>query len=91
MAALELAVSHLHSLGLAHNDLNPKNVVPNTDYMPVLIDFGSCQYIGRDMGPSRGTIGWTDEQEPYTTSEARHDTFALKKFRTWLETPTFDL
>lgn len=43
MQALESAIRHLHSLGWAHNDLNPGNVLVNKAGMPVLVDFGSAR------------------------------------------------
>jgi serine/threonine protein kinase len=89
MAALESAIQHLHSIGLAHNDINPGNILIDHNGNPVLIDFGSCREIGRELGASRGTSGWIEgEMADYTTSEARHDTFALEKIRAWLENPT---
>lgn len=45
-AQLESAVSHLHSLGMAHNDINPRNIMIK-DGDPILIDFGSCQPYGK--------------------------------------------
>ncbi|KAK4107089.1 kinase-like protein [Canariomyces notabilis] len=88
MAALESAVKHLHSLGLAHNDINPRNILVDANGMPVLADFGSCNRIGEKLGLSRGTRGWIEgDMKDYTTSEARHDTFAVEKIRAWLENP----
>ncbi|KAK4233214.1 kinase-like protein [Achaetomium macrosporum] len=75
MAALESAIRRLHSLGVAHNDLNPGNVLVNAEGMPVLIDFGSCRAVGEKLGPSRGTAGWIE------------DLHALEKIRTWLNNP----
>ncbi|KAK1768718.1 kinase-like domain-containing protein [Phialemonium atrogriseum] len=84
--ALESAIHHLHSLGWAHNDLNPTNVLVNDSEsgggMPVLIDFDSAREIGRLLGTFRGTTGWIDGQiEDYTTSKKEHDIFALEKMR----------
>jgi serine/threonine protein kinase len=88
MNALESAVRHLHSLGLAHNDINPRNILVDANGMPVLADFGSCNKIGQKLGLSRGTRGWIEgDMKDYTTSEARHDTFAVEKIRAWLENP----
>src|SRR5688572_2172638 len=77
MAALEAGIRHLHSLGLAHNDINPANIMVDESRMPVLVDFGSCKEIGQKLTISRGTDGWTDSEEDYSTSEPRHDLFAL--------------
>lgn len=95
MNALVSAIYHLHSLGWAHNDLNPTHVlVDDSDAgggMPVLIDFGSASEIGRLLGTSRGASGWIEGRiEVYTTSTKEHDIFALEKMRLWLDNPTFD-
>ena len=84
MAKLGEAVHHLHSLGLAHNDVNPNNVMLDEAGDPVLIDFGSCQpFEGRLM--QAGTTGWCDG--PIHFSDKRHDDVALGKMRKWLEDP----
>ncbi|KAK0627423.1 kinase-like domain-containing protein [Immersiella caudata] len=44
--ALESAVAYLHKLGLAHNDINPYNIMIKDGGIPILIDFGSCQPFG---------------------------------------------
>lgn len=90
MTALESAVRHLHSIGLAHNDINPANILVNSHGLPVLVDFGSCREIGQKLTTSRGTPGWVDDEDDYATSETRHDLFAIEKIRTWLEQPVFD-
>ncbi|KFH44832.1 cell division protein kinase-like protein [Hapsidospora chrysogenum ATCC 11550] len=91
MELLESAVHHLHSLGLAHNDLNPTNVLLAEDGRPILIDFGSARRIGDKLSTSRGTKGWIScPMEDYATSETQHDIFALAKLRAWLDNPTFE-
>ncbi|KAF2452746.1 kinase-like domain-containing protein [Lineolata rhizophorae] len=91
MEAFESAINHLHSLGWAHNDLNPGTILVNEAGMPVLIDFGSSHEIGKKLTTSRGTKGWIDEDmKDYTTSERRHDISALDKIRSWLDKPTFE-
>lgn len=80
--ALESAVAHIHSLGLAHNDINPHNIMVK-DGMPVLIDFGACQPFGGRL-QSVGTPGWC--MDDIRTSELKHDTYGLQKVREWLET-----
>ncbi|CAM1509511.1 Fc.00g032500.m01.CDS01 [Cosmosporella sp. VM-42] len=79
--ALESAVGYLHSLGLAHNDINPDNIMVK-DEMPVLIDFGCCQPVGKRL-QSLGTPGWYEEI--FYTSEKKRDTYSLAKLREWLQ------
>ncbi|KAI6080562.1 kinase-like domain-containing protein [Hypoxylon rubiginosum] len=78
------AVEHLHGMGLAHNDINPDNILLDNDQNPVLIDFGSCQPFGKRL-QTLGTPGWTDGV--FWTSEKQHDIFALNKLRDWLKDP----
>ncbi|KAI0194767.1 kinase-like domain-containing protein [Xylaria flabelliformis] len=78
--ALQSAVDYLHSLGLAHNDINPDNIMVK-DGMPVLIDFGSCAPVGQRL-QSLGTEGWYEEL--FFTSQFKHDIYAMGKLREWL-------
>lgn len=80
LMALESAVDHIHSLGLAHNDINPDNIMIKNG-APVLIDFGSCQPFGNRL-QSLGTPGWYEEL--FFTSEKKHDIYSLNKMREWL-------
>ncbi|KAL0766518.1 hypothetical protein CaCOL14_010963 [Colletotrichum acutatum] len=75
---LESAVAYVHSLGLAHNDINPDNIMMGEDGMHVLIDFGSCAPYGQNL-QFLGTDGWYEEV--FFTSEKSHDDFAMKKMR----------
>ncbi|KAK4158038.1 kinase-like domain-containing protein [Chaetomidium leptoderma] len=84
MDALRAAVEHLHSIGLAHNDLNPYNVMVSKDGMPVLIDFGSCAEFGANL-TNGGTPGWVENLETYMLSEKGNDEYALKKVSEWLK------
>jgi len=81
MSSITSAVTHLHSVGLAHNDLNPSNVMVDGDYRAVVIDFGSCQPFGEDL-ITAGTHGWIDEE--FVTSAREHDETALIKVDSWL-------
>ncbi|KAJ0423499.1 kinase-like domain-containing protein [Aspergillus carlsbadensis] len=85
---LTAAIDYVHSLGLAHNDISPYNVMvretANGQAEPVLIDFGSCAPFGSDAGLTLGTPGWYEE--PFSTSEKKHDTYSLSKVEEWLET-----
>ncbi|KAK3990777.1 kinase-like domain-containing protein [Cladorrhinum sp. PSN332] len=82
MNGIESAVCHLHSLGLAHNDLNPANVLIGENGEAVLVDFGSCEPFGEQL-ITAGTNGWIDER--YDTSKRKHDLTALPKIDKWLE------
>lgn len=77
---------HLHSIGLAHNDINPANVLVSKEGMPVLADFGSCRGIGEGLGGSRGTMEWVDEEEgdAYGTSVSL-DLFGIGRVGDWLD------
>ncbi len=82
--ALQSAVDYLHSLGLAHNDINPDNIMVK-EGLPVLIDFGSCRAFGKCLW-SLGTPGWCEEM--FSTSEKKHDEYSLRKLREWLALDT---
>ncbi|TDZ33161.1 putative serine/threonine-protein kinase mkcB [Colletotrichum spinosum] len=79
--AFKSAVEHLHRLGLAHNDINPGNIMVSEDRTPVMIDFGSCQPFG-ELLQTFGTPGW--HEEDFWTSEKEHDLFSLRRLREWL-------
>ncbi|GKT98011.1 serine threonine protein kinase [Fusarium langsethiae] len=81
LSALQSAVDHLHDLELAHNDINPGNIMMGDKNKPVLIDFGSWQPFGKLL-QTFGTPGWFEED--FWTSEKKHDTFAMGKLREWL-------
>jgi serine/threonine protein kinase len=86
-SALASAVSHLHSLGFAHNDINPENNMVDDNGKPILIDFGSCEKPEQRIF-SGGTPGWV--YESFTLSNKDHDIFALGKLMVWLQRPELD-
>ncbi|KAI1305037.1 kinase-like protein [Xylaria venustula] len=86
MEELESAVSHLHTAGLAHNDLKPSNILLDRDHMPVLIDFGSCRPFGTRLLEG-GTPGWNNSEKLIVSSDKEHDLFSLAKIREWLDDP----
>lgn len=83
LEAVKSAVDYLHSLGLAHNDINPDNIMVKNG-MPVLIDFGPCQPFGKNL-QSLGTDGWYEEL--FYTSDKKHDEYSLGILRQWLKKP----
>jgi serine/threonine protein kinase len=81
IAALQSALDALHSIGLAHNDINPNNIMVKNG-VPVLIDFGSCQPFGGDL-QTLGSPGWYEEI--FYTSEQKHDRYSMGKLREWFQ------
>lgn len=85
MLKIREGVKHIHSLGFAHNDLNPTNILLDSNDNPVVIDFGSCKRVGEEL-LSGGTHGWIDED--YSISAQSHDESALEKIDKWLRSVT---
>lgn len=56
MDGIRAGVEHLHSLGFAHNDLNPMNIALDGDDNLIILDFGSCRRFGEQV-LSAGTYG----------------------------------
>ncbi|KAI1132330.1 kinase-like protein [Nemania abortiva] len=82
LAGVEKAVSHLHSLKLVHNDINPSNIMLDDNNEPVLIDFDSCKYEGEELGLKGGTEGWADPTARIATFD--NDFYGLAKIREYL-------
>lgn len=66
-------VAHLHSLEIAHIDLNPNNIMMDANGQTVIIDFGSAAFEGRRL-KSCGTPGWSRD---WVFSSKNHDQYAL--------------
>lgn len=82
MSSLRKAVIHLHSLGLAHNDINPQNVMIDSQNVAVLIDFDSAAPEGCAL-LKHGTPEWIDE--PISVSSKENDLNALEKMNDYLK------
>lgn len=82
LPGIEAGIRHLHALGLAHNDLNPMNVMITEDDTPVIIDFDSCQAIGTTFNCAKRTYGWYDPE--VGVSVESNDLDALAEMRVWL-------
>ncbi|VUC28869.1 unnamed protein product [Clonostachys rosea] len=80
---VESAIDHLHALGLAHNDINPNNIMVKGD-KPMLVGFGSCQPFEESLD-SLVTSSWNEEV--FSTSEKQHDVSSLNKLREWIKKP----
>ncbi|KAK4551655.1 hypothetical protein LTR86_011029 [Recurvomyces mirabilis] len=75
------AINHIHSLGLAHNDLNPSNIALDSDNNPVIIDWGSCKDFG-ELLLSAGTPGWIEDE--FDVSRKEHDLYAIDRIMAWM-------
>ncbi|EME45929.1 hypothetical protein DOTSEDRAFT_51542 [Dothistroma septosporum NZE10] len=76
------AIDHIHSLGLAHNDLNPSNIALDDHDNPVILDWGSCKEFG-GLLLSAGTPGWIEDD--YDVSKKDHDLSALGRIMAWMK------
>ena len=82
-------VKHLHSLGMAHNDINPSNVMLDEEDRPVIVDLGSCKPFGEKLNEG-GTPGWNDGFDE-DVSTASNDRIGLTKVGEWLGIPGKEL
>jgi serine/threonine protein kinase len=78
----------MHSLGLAHNDVNPNNIMVREEdetgsCTPVLIDFGlSGPFGGRLL--NAGSLGFADMEDPdLFVSLKRHDEWSFDRMPEW--------
>ncbi|WP_225873865.1 serine/threonine-protein kinase [Zafaria cholistanensis] len=58
LAPVASALAHLHSLGIAHGDVSPANVLFTADGLPKLGDLGLAGLVGAP-GPAGGTPGFS--------------------------------
>ncbi|PVH71794.1 kinase-like protein [Cadophora sp. DSE1049] len=86
---IKSAIDRVHSFGLAHNDINPRNIMLDEADTAFLIDFGSCRPVGENL-ICAGTPGWMDEASMYSLSEQSHDLYAFSKLQEWVNNPTKD-
>lgn len=85
MEAIESGVRHIHKLGLAHNDLNPTNIMFKKDDSPVIIDFDTCIPIGEKLSKGGLVGGWDGKPvAQFTCSSKECDEKALDVLREWL-------
>ncbi|KAI5856668.1 kinase-like domain-containing protein [Durotheca rogersii] len=83
LAGILEGIRHLHSLGLAHNDINPANIMFDEDDTPVLIDFDSCRRFGESLRDTetKRTHGWHDTK--VEVALAKNDLDAFLELQTW--------
>ncbi|KXS96620.1 hypothetical protein AC578_10432 [Pseudocercospora eumusae] len=64
---IEDGIIHLHSLGLAHNDINPDNICIDADGRAVIVDFDSCLPFGEAL--MKGVSGAAGDKIPLSDPE----------------------
>ncbi|GAO19885.1 uncharacterized protein UV8b_06042 [Ustilaginoidea virens] len=88
MDQIEAAAEHLHSLGLAHNDISPSNIMFDDDGRPVLIDFDACAPLGDPLAKGGLVTGWkgpiAGEGLEFKQSSAICDKLAIQEIRKYL-------
>ncbi|CAH0020528.1 unnamed protein product [Clonostachys rhizophaga] len=82
---IESAVNHLHALGLAHNYINPNNIMIKGN-KPILVGFGSCQPCGENLD-SLDSPGLYENIKVSSTSEKENDILSLNNLRDWIKKP----
>lgn len=55
---IEAASEHLHSLGFAHNDISPSNIMFDKTGKSMLIDLDSCAPLGSTLTKGGLVTGW---------------------------------
>jgi hypothetical protein len=76
------------TLGIAHNDINPSNIMLDDQGNAVIIDFDSCIPIGQEIGYRKGgTFGWMKEPGP-NISVPENDTYGLTLIARFMEGET---
>ncbi|RMY84545.1 hypothetical protein D0864_07529 [Hortaea werneckii] len=68
---IEAGIEHLHSLGFAHNDLNPENICIDQHNRAVLVDFDCCIPLGEVMPKGESVV--FDEERDAMISDRGND------------------
>ncbi|EWG50967.1 hypothetical protein FVEG_16721 [Fusarium verticillioides 7600] len=86
IAALKSALEHLHSLGLAHNDLSAFNIMFTDNGEPVLLDFDTSHPAGTVLDKGGQVSGWQGiPRALYKESSTECDLEALEYLDMWLK------
>ena len=84
LKGIQNGISHLHKLGLIHNDINPTNNMLEPNDKPDIIDFDACTVEGGKLIKG-GTPFWNLE---FTEVASRkNDLSGLSKMEEWLNVP----
>jgi serine/threonine protein kinase len=86
ISAIRNGIHHIHSLNLAHNDLNPSNIMFDAHDKPVIIDFDSCLPFDSCVSTAKRTHGWFNPE--IKISDPQNDWDALSEMHAWLHGTT---
>jgi serine/threonine protein kinase len=88
MDQIEAAATHLHSMGLAHNDISPHSIMFNNTGQAVLIDLDSCTTLGSPLTKGGLVNGWkgplAGEGPQFNQSSVACDNLAIQEIRDYL-------
>ena len=74
---IRCGLSHLHRLGLAHNDVTAHNIMLTEDDTPIITDFDSCLPEGQPLGLKPGVAAECNCS--VTMSSLENDEFGLRR------------
>jgi serine/threonine protein kinase len=57
-----LGIAHMHDQGVAHRDINPRNIMIDWDCTVKIIDFGSA-WTGGDKDEDEGKVWYETEED----------------------------
>lgn len=81
---IRAGIEHIHSLGMIHCDINPRNVFADVKGF-VIGDFDSCALEGDELGEKAGTDGWTSDD--FVLAQRENDWFGFAKIEQFLFPP----
>lgn len=88
MDQVEAAAMHIHSLGLAHNDISPSNIMFSSSGRTILIDMDSCAPLGKPITKGGLVTGWRGpihgQGREFKNSSIELDELAIQEIRKWL-------
>lgn len=84
LKSVENGLDHLHNLGLNHNDINPANIMLDSEDVPIIIDFDSCQREG-GLSFGIGTPGWTKGSMTGMSERSNDDFGLMQLYKTFLK------
>ena len=87
---IRAGIVHLHSLGLAHNDINPENICIDANGEPIIVDFDACLPFGEKLIKAIGAACNFGDGPP-TSNEGNDLIYGLDSIRDFLWPPKDNL